>query len=249
MPSGVNTLEKQTQSRIVLANYFIIQSFISEKVICIIEVKMVTEEPNLKEIERRAYMSYHQDGLMDIFAGLIILGFGLGIFMQIILDYSLGAIMPAILITTFLPIWVAAKRKITMPRIGFVNFGIRGANKLTAVFLGTMVAGLAVFFLFTFATSQSGLRQWLDLIIQNGMLIVGFGTLAVCILFGYSMGLKRLYGYGVLAVIVLVSGHFTGIFFAYIIMALGTTVMVTGAVLLISFVRKYPLKGDKAIVK
>ena len=127
----------------------------------------MTKEPNLKEIERKAYMSYHQDGLLDIFAGLYILGFGLGILMQIIWDFSFGIIIPAILITTVLPIWVAAKRKITMPRIGFVNFGTRGANKLTAVFIGTMVAGLFAFFAFTFATSQSGFRQWLDLIVQN----------------------------------------------------------------------------------
>jgi len=207
----------------------------------------MTKEPNLKEIERKAYMSYHQDGLLDIFAGLYILGFGLGIFMQIIWDFSFGIILPAILITTVLPIWVAGKRKITMPRIGFVNFGTRGANKLTAVFIGTMVAGLFAFLAFTFATSQSGLRQWLDLIVQNGMLIVGFGSLAVCALFGYAMGLKRLYAYGIVAAISLVIGHFMGIFFGYIIMALGTTVMAVGFVLLTNFVRKYPLKGDKAI--
>ena len=209
----------------------------------------MTEQPNLKEIERRAYMSYHQDGLMDIFAGLYVLGFGLGIFMQIIWDSSFGVIMPAILITTVLPIWIAAKRKITMPRIGFVNFGTRGANKLTVVFIGTMVAGLFAFFAFTFATSQSGLRQWLNLIVQNGMLIVGFATLAVCAIFGYTMGLKRLYAYGLLAVIVLVIGHFMGIFFAYIITTLGITVMVAGLALLIGFVKKYPLKGDKAIAE
>jgi len=194
-------------------------------------------------------MSYHQDGLMDIFAGLYILGFGLGIFMQIIWDFSFGVIMPAILVTTVLPIWVAAKRKITMPRIAFVNFGTRGAKKLTIVFTGTMVAGLFAFFAFTFATSQSGLRQWLDLIVQNGMLIVGLGSLAVCALFGYTMGLRRLYAYGLLAAITLVIGHFVGIFFAYIVMALGTTVMLVGFVLLINFVRKYPLKGDKAIAE
>jgi hypothetical protein len=209
----------------------------------------MTEEPNLKEIERKAYMSYHQDGLLDIFAGLYILGFGLGIIMDILWEFDFGVIMPTILIVTVLPIWIAAKRKITMPRIGFVNFGTRGANKLTAVFIGTMVAGLFAFFAFTFTISQSGLRQWLDLIVQNGMLIVGFGTLVVCALFGYTMGLKRLYAYGLLAVIVLAIGHFMGILFAYIITALGITVMVTGFALLISFVRKYPLKGDKAIAE
>lgn len=207
----------------------------------------MAKEVNLKEIERKAYMSYHQDGLMDIFAGLYILGFGLGILMQIIWDFSFGVILPAILITTVLPIWIAAKRKITMPRVGYVNFGIRGANKLTAVFIGTMAAGLFAFFAFTVATSQNGLREWLDFIIQNGMLIVGFGSLAICTLFGYTMGLKRLYMYGILAAFSLIIGQFLEIFFAYIIMTLGTIVVAVGFILLINFVKKYPLKGETTI--
>jgi len=227
-----------------MTNYFVIQSFIRWKVVYVIEVKTMAKVPNLKEIERRAYMSYHKDGLLDIFAGLYILAFGLGITMELMWEFSFGVIMPAILIATVLPIWIAAKRKITMPRIGYVNFGTRGANKLTAVFIGLLVAGLGAFFAFTFATFQGGSREWLDLIVQNGMLIVGFGTLAVCALFGYSMGLKRLYVYGLLAAFALVIGHFMGIFFAYILLVLGTTVMVTGFALLIGFVKKYPLKGD-----
>jgi len=208
----------------------------------------MTKEPNLKEIERRAYMSYHQDGLLDIFSGVYILGFGLGIFLDIIWDFGMGVIIiPGGLIAVALPIWIAAKRRITMPRIGFVNFGPGGTSKLMAIFIGLAVAGLGVFFAFTLATFQSGSRQWLDLIFQNGMLIVGFGSLAICLLFGYSMGLKRLYAYGLMALVALVIGHFMGIFFAYILMALGTTVMVTGVALLIDFVKKYPLKGDKAI--
>ena len=207
----------------------------------------MTKEPNLKEIERKAYMSYHQDGLLDIFAGLLVLGYGLGIYIDIVWEFGFGTIMPAILIAAGLPIWIAAKRKITMPRIGFVNFGIRGASKITALFIGLMVVGLGFFFVFTLAASQSGLRQWLDIILQNGTLIVGFGSLAVCFLFGYSMGLKRLYAYGLIAVIALVIGHFMGIFFAYILLALGLMVMVTGFALLIGFVRKYPLQGGKAI--
>ena len=209
----------------------------------------MTKEPNLKEIERKAYMSYHQDGLLDIFAGLYILGFALGILMETHWEFNFGVIMPAILIVTVLPVWIEAKRKITMPRIGYVNFGTRGANKLTAVFIGTLVAGLGAFFIFTFATFQGESRQLLDTIVENGVLIIGFGTFVVCSIFGYSMGLKRLYVYGLLAAITLTIGHFAGIFFAYIMFALGLTIMVTGSALLMNFVKKYPLKGDRAIAK
>jgi hypothetical protein len=210
----------------------------------------MNQEPNLKEIERRAYTSYHEDGLLDIFVDVYVLGFGLGVFLDTLWESGFGSIMPAILVATILPIWIAAKRKITMPRIGFVKFGPSGGTtKLMAIFIGLAVAGLGVSVVFTLALSQNGSHQWLDLIFQNGMLIVGFGSLAVCILFGYSMGLKRLYAYGLLALISLAVGHFLGVFFAYILMALGTTVMVAGIVLLIGFVRKYPLQGDKAVAE
>ncbi len=209
----------------------------------------MTKEPNLREIERKAYMSYHQDGLLDIFAGFYVLGFGLGIMIDILWESGFGAIMPALLVATALPVWIAAKRKVTMPRIGYVNFGTRGAGKITAVFIGVLVAGLGAFFVFTLATVQSESRQWLDLILENGMLIVGLGSLVVCTLFGYSMGLKRLHAYGLLALAALAIGHFTGIFIAYIMIALGTTVMTVGLALLVSFVRKYPPKGDRAIVE
>ena len=205
----------------------------------------MTKEPNLKEIERRAYMSYHRDGLLDIFAGLYILGFGIGILMDILWEFGFGVIMPGIILVTVLPIWIAAKRKITLPRIGYVNFGIRGANKLTALFVGLMVAGLGALFAVTFTVFQGGSREWLDFIFQNGMIFVGVGSLAVCLLFGYSTGLKRLYVYGLLSVTALVIGHFMGFSFAYILLALGTVVMVTGVVALTNFVREYPLKGDK----
>jgi hypothetical protein len=192
-------------------------------------------------------MSYHQDGLLDIFAGLYILGFGLGIFADIVLDFGMGIIIiPGGFIAVALPIWIAAKRKVTMPRIGFVNFGIRGGSKLMAIFIGLAVAGLGLA-LFIPLALESGSRQVLDLIFQNGMLIVGFGSFAVCMLFGYAMGLKRLYAYGLLAMITLVIGHFVGIFFGYILMGLGTTVTAVGFALLVSFVKKYPVKGDKAI--
>jgi hypothetical protein len=210
-------------------------------------VRTITKEPNLREIERKAYMSYHQDGLLDIFVAVYIIGFGVGIWVDMTWEFGFGIALPAILVATVLPIWIAAKRKITMPRIGFVKFGIQGASKITAIFIGIMVLGLGAFFVFTLATFQSGSRQWLDVIFQNGMLIVGFGSLAVCILFRYTMGLKRLYAYGLLALITLVIGHFMGISFAYILVALGTTVMITGIALLISFVKKYPLQGGRAI--
>ncbi|MCW4009062.1 MAG: hypothetical protein NWF05_00370 [Candidatus Bathyarchaeota archaeon] len=205
----------------------------------------MSDTPNLKEIEKKAYISYHRDGLLDIFVGVYILGFGLGIFINILWESSFGSIMPAILIAVILPLWIAAKRKITMPRIGFVKFGGQGTNRFMAVLLGFMVAGIGVMFVFTLALTQR--PEWINVLFQNGLIVVGTASLAVCVLFGYSMGLKRLYAYGVLSLVLFVIGHFLGVFFAYILLALGLAIISNGAFLLMKFVRKYPLQGGKAL--
>jgi len=212
-------------------------------------VIIVSNGPNLKEIERRTYMSYHQDGLLDICIGWFILGFDLvGIIHFWGIDSFIVRIIPYMLFGGItLLTYITAKRKITMPRIGYVNFGKKGRNKLIAFALGLTAAVWCAFFAFLFLCSpRFGDPLWRDLISQNVLLIIGVGSLAVFIVFGYIISLKRLYGYGLLALLAFAVGNFLGIFFAYILLALGTTVMITGFALLIAFIKKYPLQGGKA---
>jgi hypothetical protein len=209
----------------------------------------VTKQDTLREVERKAYMSYHQDGLLDIVIGVYALSFGLGIVAGNVLDFSFAAIMPGILIAIVLPIWIEAKRKITMPRIGFVKFGARGSNKLFAVFLGLAVAGLGVFFVFTLASVQNGKVVWIDALFQYGLIVIGLGAAVIASLFAYTMGLKRLHGYGLLTLALFVSGHFLGIPFEYLLLTIGSVIIASGAALLVQFIRRYPLpKGAPANV-
>ena len=201
----------------------------------------MTKQNTLREIEKKAYISYHQDGLIDIVIGFYALAFGLGIILDTVYDVGFAAIMPAILIAIILPIWIQAKRKITMPRIGYVKFGARGSNKLFAIFVGLMVAGLGVFFLFTVATTQNGTPFWLDILFQYGMIWIGLVSAVLASLFAYSMGLKRLHGYGLLILALFVSGYFLSIPFQYLLLAVGSTIIASGVALLASFVRRYPL--------
>jgi hypothetical protein len=201
----------------------------------------MTKQNTLREIEKKAYMSYHQDGLIDIVIGVYALAFGLGIVMDKSLDFSFAAIMPGILIAIILPIWIQAKRKITMPRIGYVNFGARGSNKLFAIFVGLLVAGLGVAFLFTLATFQNGRPVWIETVFQYGMILIGLGAAVIASLFAYTMGLKRLHGYGLLTLALFASGHFLSIPFEYLLLAIGSVIIASGAALLVQFIRRYPL--------
>jgi hypothetical protein len=69
---------------------------------------------SLKEIEKETYMSYHQDGLIDIFVGIYVLLFGLGILLSAVTDFSTWFIIPAIFPAVMVPIWISAKKRITM---------------------------------------------------------------------------------------------------------------------------------------
>ena len=167
-------------------------------------------------------------------------------------DFNMWFIIPAIFPAIMIPIWISAKKRITMPRIGYVNFGIRGVNKMMAIFIGLMVAGLGVFMVFGLGTSMG--EGWAltlrDFFISNSMLIISIGALIVSSLFAYTMGLKRLYGYGLLIFILFFTGHFITIPFEYFLLTIGFVIIISGFTLLLQFIRKYPLpQGDKINVQ
>jgi hypothetical protein len=65
-------------------------------------------------------------------------------------------------------------------------------------------------------------------------------------LFAYTMGLKRLYGYGLLTLVLFFTGYFIVIPFEYFLVTIGLVIIISGFVLLMRFIRKYPLpQGDK----
>lgn len=209
------------------------------------------KEPSLREIEKKTYMSYHQDGLIDVFVGVYILLFGLGISLNSVTDFSTWFVIPAIFPAIMVPIWISLKKQITMPRIGYVKFRSGGANKLTVIFIGLLVAGLGAFMAFTFAsTTQTWASVVRDLMFSYSMIAIGIGAAIVSSLFAYTMGLKRLYAYGLLSLVLFFTGHFITIPFEYLLIIIGLVIIVNGFVLLMRFIRKYPLtQGDETIVK
>lgn len=209
------------------------------------------KEPSLREIEKNTYMSYHQDGLIDVFVGVYILLFGSGILLKSVTDFSTWFVIPAIFPAIMVPIWISAKKQITMPRIGYVKFRSGGANKLTVIFIGLLVAGLGVFMAFTFvSTTQAWASALRDLIVSHSMIIIGIGAATISSLFAYTMGLKRLYAYGLLTIVLFFTGHFITIPFEYLLLTIGLAIIINGFVLLMQFIRKYPLtQDDKTIAE
>jgi hypothetical protein len=80
-----------------------------------------------KDFERRAWRSVFQDGLWDIALGIVFLGVGLAMTLHLPRrwDYSLNALTVVLSIAVF----SIGKRRITIPRLGWVKFGPRGRQR------------------------------------------------------------------------------------------------------------------------
>ena len=90
---------------------------------------------SLKELEREAWKSVFQDGLWDIYLGLLLLAMAIG---DLLSDIGVPKAWYIAIYSTLLvlPTWVqwAGRRFITLPRMGRVKFGPKRKAKLkTAV--------------------------------------------------------------------------------------------------------------------
>ena len=78
----------------------------------------------MKDLERKAYISYHNDGLLDIFIGFVVICFAL----YIMFDFTAFAGIYSALGITMMTL---AKKLITVPRVGIVNFGPERRAKMS----------------------------------------------------------------------------------------------------------------------
>lgn len=210
----------------------------------------MAEQIDLKEMEKKMWKSTFQDGLWDVYFGLIIMGIGfswLGGFFGLpetvdvlvtLISWDIGAMI----------IFFLCKKLITQPRMGLVKFGQKRKkrNKFLALLLGIMVAFTIITFIFTllgiFHLQLPGFLV---------MLLIGllFITLPISLL-AYFLQMRRLYLYALLGGL----GLFISELLQPIIGApyhdiitfggIGLIITITGLTLLFKFLHKYSLKGQ-----
>lgn len=210
----------------------------------------MTEELNLKELERQAWLSYHQDGLLDIGIGLFILAIGIGFTTS--LFWLAGALFAAGVST-----YAAAKRALTVPRLGLVQFGpdrIRREKREKSFFVlffsVSAFLGLMMFLLVTsmyrggFGGTAGPLARTLEAMI---MAPIGFiGALAMVAL-GYWKQITRYYTYAALVFLAVTVGPLAGIDHPIYVTAAGAVILVSGLAHLVRFLRMYPVKGGEEL--
>lgn len=208
---------------------------------------------NLKEIERRAFRSTFQDGLWDIYLGLLLLAMAIGALLS-----DLGAtpsplvrqlIYVGLIALSVLVLW-RGKKVITIPRMGLIKFGPRRRKKLGKV---TIVLGISVLLgLFCFvvaANLRDNPPEWLKF---GFPAVWAVNCLVVFSLMAYFLDFPRLYFYGVLYAVpltldsVLKRGIGSDLtFIAFGIPAL--VILSIGVGLLVRFLRRYPVPAEETV--
>lgn len=213
----------------------------------------MSEDIDIMEIEKKAWMSTLQDGLWDIYIGLIIMGMGfpwLGGFFGLpetvdvlvtLISWNTGAMI----------IFFLCKNYITRPRIGIVKFGQirKKRNKVLGLFMLLMVAFTIITFIFT-------LIGIFNIQLPGFLVMLLIGLLFITLpfsLIAYFIQLKRIYLYAIFGGL--------GLFFSELLTPVipspfndiipfggtGLIITLTGITILLKFIRKYSEKEAEVV--
>jgi hypothetical protein len=206
----------------------------------------MTGTMSLKELEKRAYASNFEDGLWDIFLGIVLFAMfsellfsAIGMSWGYIIPEPMGnlTVSQVVLTALALLVFLAGKRLVTIPRIGVARFGPRRKArlwKIGIVFVITAIVGLL--FALEIVPSMGlplPLAAW---IIVSGL---GFGLAA------FLLDFNRLYFYAVLfaaspvSFVLLKQAGFPLVGLS--VVAISAAIMIAvGIILLLRFLKKYP---------
>lgn len=208
----------------------------------------MSEKLNLKELERKAWRSFFDDGLWDIYLGLLLALMGVSSFMNTLelTEAMHMSIYISLLIVVMLGFW-AAKRFITVPRIGRVKFGTEGRKrriKTSLVLFASVVFGFILFIVLG-GVSRGDISRDLpwDVIVPAAWAL---NMLLVFGLMGYFLEFERLYLIGLVYSIVLpldsILRKATDLHIApYLFVLAGFIIVAVGVVYLIRFLRNYSI--------
>jgi hypothetical protein len=207
---------------------------------------------DLKEIERKAFRSTYEDGLWDIYFGLIVICMSIFIYRPANGYSPMNIILALLAMSVAYSLFWAGKKYITLPRMGQVRFGdIRRKKKtIMTIFLSVVVLiQLVVLGLTTLGwfnpevgARVNGFLKSRDLMDLTVAVIGSLFVVAGMTLTAYFSDFPR--GYFIAAMMAL--AVFLMIYLnqpAYPIL-IGALMLIPGTVLFFRFLKKYPLPGE-----
>ena len=210
----------------------------------------MTQEMNLKEMERKAWTAYFDDGLLDITAGLFVLAFGIGMTTR----YTYLTALSWMVIFFF----AAAKKSITVPRAGLVKFSPERERRMkketlfyVVFFTITAFIGLGFFIAMAIGIPQSVKTIVGELALVTYELIIAAGLCFVA----YWKQIKRFYAYAGITLVIIMAGLFIDMpevnpltIIGYQFFAAGIIILFTGLFVLARFLRRYPNREGEEYV-
>lgn len=187
---------------------------------------------DLKNIEKKVWTSYFEDGFWDIFMGLLMLSLGINILTD---ESAIGYALLALAVV----LGPVGRRFITYPRIGRVKFGpLRQVKRRKIMFIVIVCVVLGLFGWIMGATGSNPDIEAPDAITG---LIFGIAFLAIFGSMAYFMDFKRMYAYGLLLAISMALTESLDNSVGPIVMcASGAATTSIGFAITACFIRKYP---------
>ena len=206
---------------------------------------------SLKELERKAWRSVFQDGLWDIYLGLLLMTLAIGALLSDIgvpsSKFWWYVIYLALMLLAMLALW-AGKRFITIPRMGRVKFGPKGKarrKKVRLILAASVVVGI-VLFLMVWLVVKGGWSEGLLPMAIIVPVVWAVNALTVFSLGAYFLEFERLYLIGVLYAIPvpidILLDELAGIKLGFIAFAVpALVILIMGLVVFVRFLRDYPV--------
>lgn len=195
---------------------------------------------NLQEIKRQVYLYYTEDGLADVSLGLVILGFGLLLLMDLPAFVGTLGLIPLL-------IWYLGKGSLVVPRVGSIQPGPSIKRRFLGFFLNICLVGIGVFVLFLMGrgSGESFFSQY-SLSLFGFVLALGISSL------GLLMNAVRFYAYGALVFLAITVGEFLmssiSAFDPFLVgvISAGAIILAVGMIYLIRFLTKYPVIAEES---
>lgn len=200
---------------------------------------------DLKELERQAFRSTFQDGLWDIYLGLMLLPMTVWFVMVVPNDFPDALSLSVMMILLLLPyiLFRSSKKYFVIPRLGLVKFreGRQKKRKKLGLALSLSVMGTVILVIMTARAvipTVGSLPLWAVPIGLFGVkIIIVFSLLA------YYLDFSRAYLYGwfyALAILDLMRSMGAEAAFLVLAPLFATIMIAVGSVLFIRFLRGHP---------
>jgi hypothetical protein len=212
---------------------------------------MAQQSIDLKQIERKVWTSFFEDGIWDVYLGILLMAMAVGALLSDInapegaLISSYAALLAVAVLFLFL-----GKRLITIPRIGRVNYGpeARARKVKTSIVLAFSVLVGLLAFVIVVLSAREALSRTLSMDVLLPAIWVS-NMIVVFSLAAFFLRYKRLYLIGVmfaiavpLDIVLRKLTHRDLSFVAFGLPAL--VILIMGSIVLVRFLRKYSKSPD-----